>query len=983
MTKGRQAFTILLVPILVTASLTPAAETLPKVNVPSARTPQESLQTIEVHSDLTLELVAAEPHVMDPIAIAWGPDGKLWVVEMGDYPLGLDNRGKPGGRVRFLEDTDADGRYDQSTLFLEQLEFPTGIMPWRKGVLVICAPDIFYAQDTDGDGHADHREVLYTGFGEGNPQHRVNGLRWGLDNWVYIANGDAGGGLPNMVTSLKTGKRCQLGSRDLRIRPDTGDLDPQSGPTQFGLNRDDWNNWFGTNNFQPMYHFVLPDHYLRRNPYVTAPDPRVHVSAIPGAGRLYPISRQFGIRQRAPRAVGQPSYFLGACSAMVYRDNLLGNNFVNNVFICDPTNNLVHRQVLSRRGVSFTSQRAAEEATSEFFASRDGWCRPVMSRTGPDGALWIVDMYRPVIEHPEWIPRGVLSQIDVRAGHERGRIYRVYRREQPPRQIPRLDRLNTTELVAALESPSGWQRDMAHQMLVQRHDANALPLLKKLVQSKAVANVRLQAACVLDGMQASSPSIVRDLLEDPHPELRRHGVRLSERFLLVLQGSSPELGIDLLQMADDPEPAVGLQLALTLGEWEDSRVPSTLAELALKHPSQPYIVAAVQSSVRPNNLDQVLTLALEKMSDTSPVELIAQLTGMAAALGDPVLVSQAIKRITTVNRGPIAAWQLIALNRILDSVQRHTDRNSDFLRREDAELLQHAFTVARNTVQRDHAPLEIRIGCIGLLGHSAQIHPPDAEALGALLVPQIPDEMQQAAVESLSQLADNAVAELLLADWKSHGPVLRNRIIDVLISRTSWAQALLQKIEMGGVLRSEIDATRRQNLLTHPDDQLRAAAGRILAEQIDANRQKVIERYRSALTAAGNADQGATVFAKQCAVCHRFKKVGQPIGPGTAAIVSKSPEELLTAMLDPNRAVTPRYVMYLAYMENGRTVTGILTGETANTITLTDLQGKRHELLRTEVEELASSGRSLMPEGLEKDLSIQDVSDLLRYLRLE
>src|SRR5262249_38267777 len=158
---------------------------------------------------------------------------------------------------------------------------PTGVMPWGKGVLVTCAPDIFYAEDTTGSGRADKKVVLYTGFGEGNQQHRVNGLLWGLDGWIYGANGESGG----LVKSLKTGKVVGLRGRDFRIKPETGEIEPETGLTQYGRSRDDWGNWFGNNNSDPMYHYVLTDHYLRRNPHLAIPKPRVSISITPGVAR--------------------------------------------------------------------------------------------------------------------------------------------------------------------------------------------------------------------------------------------------------------------------------------------------------------------------------------------------------------------------------------------------------------------------------------------------------------------------------------------------------------------------------------------------------------------------------------------------------------------------------------------------------------------------------------------------------------------------
>ena len=426
------------------------------------------MKSIRVAPGFTIELVASEPLVKDPIAFDWGADGKLWVVEMGDYPLGVDGRGKPGGVVRYLEDENGDGVYDKQTTFLDGLGFPTGILPWRQGVLVACAPDIFYAEDRDGDGKADFREVLFTGFSEGNQQHRLNGFELGLDGWVYGANGDSGG----RVRSLKTGKSTSINGRDFRFRPDTGEFEAESGQTQYGRHRDDWGHWFGNNNPNWAWHYVLANHDLRRNTSYAPPDPR---QTLEPETRVFPISRtlaRFNDLSMAGRVTS-------ANSATPYRDELFGPWFATSLFVSEPVHNLVHRIVLEPEGVTFRGHRGPNESDREFLASSDNWFRPTMLKTGPDGALWIADMYRAVIEHPEWIPDDWERRLDLRAGSEQGRIYRVYPIDKKPRPIPRLDRLDTTGLVAALESPSGWQRDTAQRLLLHRRDRSAIDAAPK------------------------------------------------------------------------------------------------------------------------------------------------------------------------------------------------------------------------------------------------------------------------------------------------------------------------------------------------------------------------------------------------------------------------------------------------------------------------------------------------------------------------
>jgi putative membrane-bound dehydrogenase-like protein len=366
--------------------------------------PRQSLAALRTRPGLTVELVAAEPLVRSAVAIDFGPDGRLWVAEMYDYPTGLDGKYQPGGRIRVLEDTDGDGVYDKSTVFLDNIPFPTGVTVWRKGVLVCAAPDILYAEDTRGDGKADRVEKLYSGFGTHNYQARVNSLTYGLDGWVYGSCGLFGG----RIRSHRTGKVLDLGDRDFRIKPDTGEIEPATGQTQQGRVRDDWDNWFGCDNTELCRHYVLADHYLRRNPHTAPPDPAVRVPDYPDWNRLYPIRKV----QMFPSS-GPPNRVTAGCGMGVYRDDLLGADLRGDVFTCDAVNLVVHRLKLTPRGSTFSGRRVKDEATSEFLASTDNWFRPVQVRTGPDGAFYVVDMYRFMIEHPRFIPPQTLAQLDV------------------------------------------------------------------------------------------------------------------------------------------------------------------------------------------------------------------------------------------------------------------------------------------------------------------------------------------------------------------------------------------------------------------------------------------------------------------------------------------------------------------------------------------------------------------------------------------
>ncbi len=892
---------------------------------------EASLAAFHVREGLRIELVAAEPLVMDPVAIDWGADGRLWVAEMADYPLGVDGKGKAGGRVRFLEDTDSDGRYDRSVVFLDGLNFPTGVMAWKDGVLVTAAPEVLFARDTSGDGRADVREVLYKGFSEGNQQLRVNGLRWGLDNWIHCASGAHHGGYArgNKITSVRTGKTIVLGSRDFRIRPGPGLLDPQSGPSQFGRNRDDWGNWFGVQNSHPLWHYVLRDHHLRRNPYFVSPNPKNQV-VTPSNPRVYTAKSP----QKRFHSFEQSGRFTSACSGMVYRDELLfPRGSERHAFTCEPFHNVVQHNIIFSKGPTFAARRDPAESKVDFLASKDRWFRPVMARTGPDGALWVVDMYRYMIEHPQWLPKNGQDELRpyFRHGEKHGRIYRVFPAESGPRAWPRLSGSAPAELVNYLEHPNGWVRDTAQQQLVQSGEGKVAGELRRLVRASRVALGRLHALCTLDGIGQLDAPTLEVALKDSEPGVRRQAVRLSAA-----------MAPSLLAGFEDSDPAVRLELAVSARDGAD------IARLAADR--DPWVAAAAMSSLDSKNVVSALESSLE-----SPA-LFARLTGQAVAWKKGAEAAELLGRYLP---GAEAGDKLRLTSAWLEKADPSSAPPAVLKTVEIAEAMAFDRSVSG----------ELRVAAIALLNRV----PGRAEiSVLKLLGASEPSAVQAAAVRRVSSFKP------LLEGWPRYGPGLRAEILGRALGRKEWAGGLLDAVAGGVVKPGELDSSTRQRL---------GALGPGIKKRVQQllpaspDRLAVLKKYRPALGLKGDGGRGRATFEKICAACHKLGGLGRETGPNLAALSNKTGEFLLQSIIDPNAAVEARFGLYAAATRDGRTFSGMVTSETGTQLSLVGADGKKMDILRGDLVEFRSMGTSFMPNGLERNLSPGDLADLIRFIQ--
>jgi putative membrane-bound dehydrogenase-like protein len=939
-----------------------------KAEFPLPKSPKEALATFQLRDDLTIELVAAEPLVQSPVNINFGPDGKLWVAEMYDFPSGPRGVvGEPGGRVVYLEDTDGDGKYDKRTVFLDHVRYPTSVLPWRKGVLITAAPDVIYAEDTDGDGKADIRKVLFTGFSPDNEQWEVNGLCYGLDNWVY-----AGSSIHNNpIRVIATGQVIQLGNRDFRFNPDNSAFEPASGHTQFNRIRDDFGNWFGNDNSNLLWHYPLAEHYVRRNPHVAAPNPAVHIPSDPEPNKLYPASKTLE-RYNFPESANRTT---SSCGPAIYRDNLLGDEFFGNAFVCEPVHNMVHRLILKPNGVTFEGHRAPENRKSEFLASTDNWSRPVQVTTGPDGALWVVDMYRFVVEHPRWITPDRYYKIDDRAGDDMGRIYRVYPKGKSPRVVPNLTKLSTVQLAKMIDNPNGPVRDLVQQQLIHRGDAACMPVLQRIARESKLPQSRIQSIYVLREFGSLEAAV--QALKDPDATVRCNALRVMEPWL----GKSPELVEGLVA---DGDVRVRFQLALTLGVSPGPGFGSMLGRLAAADIKDTWMRAAVVSSAN-GQARQVLETVLN-ISGASAArdELAGRLVSVLAATADPQDLAWLYEVISPGADKKVTSWHLAAWANTLDALDRRRSSLPEFQSSIDQAMRRNGRVVdaARLIAKDDGADESTRLAAVNLLGRDGDQQNQDLKLLASLMQSRFSLGLQSTALASLRRTRDMEAAGALLTVWPKASPVLRSSILDTLMSRAEWLGMLLDAIEKETLLPIEIDAKHRDLLLKYSDPAIRDRATKLLAAvKPSGSRAQILDQFKPALSLQGNPANGSALFAKACATCHALGGQGYAVGPDLAALTDRSGPGLLTAILDPNVAVDGKYISYIVDLTDGRTLTGIVANETASSITIVQGNNVRDIVLRSEIKSLRSSKLSMMPEGLEQGMTLQDLADLMAYVR--
>lgn len=950
-----------------------AVQVDPAKDLPSypAVEPADALATWEVKKGFKLQLAANEPQVRDPIAISFDERGRMFVCEMIDYSEMRDET-PHWGRVSMLEDLDGDGVYEKSTVFADNLPWPTGLIWANGGLFVGATPDIWRLEDQDGDGKAEVRKKAFTGFGTGlkllNVQGLLNSFQWGQDNRVHVL---AGGGNRGIVTCPERPelKGMELGGRDFWFDPVSLEFGLEAGGAQYGMSFDNYGRKFGCSNSDHLQHWIYDDRYAGQGTYAQMPPARRSIAADGGAAEVFRISpdepwriirtrwRIAGVVKGTVEGGGRVSgYFTGATGTTIYRGDAYGPEFVNNSFTGDAGGQLIHRKVIkpAADGISLVGERPVEEKGFEFAASRDTWVRVVNFANAPDGCLHVCDMYRQVIEHPWSIPDEIKQHLDLNKGNDRGRIYRIV----PEGAVARIGSgvelagMNAEGLVKTLSHSNGWHRDTAQRLLYERQDKAALPALKQLLKAETPAHTMLHVLGALDGLKTLTSAHVVEAINHSSVVVQERAMLLAVRFAempevrkavqgLIDRGAEPRLQFVACLVAKQFQPALSLANARKVaGENE--------------------LVAAALLSQSPVDAEEIV------LNSATSTKLVQQAAEVAGAAHKQLLRTEAVvAKLAELRQASVIAAYVRGLGRAGAKLET-VDRDGAM-----APLFVEAATVAadRNSVEQK------RLEALELVALAAP------ETAGRVLTVCLEkgesSAIQKAAVSHLASSFPKLAAREVMSHWSNLAKESHSHALEMMLSRDDLAMSVMKS---GQVEPGLFTASQVQSLIKHKNKELAALAQKALASVIPPSREQVMEKFKPSLTLQGDALAGEAHFMARCMACHVAKGQGIAVGPDLVTVKTRGKDGLLSAIIDPHKEVASQYIAYTFNTKVGQTLAGIITADTADSVTIKMMGGADIAMQRSQISGSSSAGLSLMPDGLEQGMTVQDMADLIAFI---
>jgi putative membrane-bound dehydrogenase-like protein len=970
---------------------------------------EDALATMQVADGFTIEMIASEPLITSPVDMEIDEYGRMYVVEMHGYPL--DKSGS--GNIVMLSDTNGDGIMDKRTLFKEGLILPTGILRWKKGFLVTDSPDIYYLEDSDGDGKADIMDTVLTGFALTNPQHNLNNPVYGLDNWVYAAHegivksrdygeefGDEGTEIyypakPDLVRLPQNAS-----GKSVRFRPDQYQLEELASRCQFGHTFNRWGHWFGSNNSNQGYQEVIAQHYLVRNPRLPPMDPVQNMSDHLDAPEVFPTTTN------PDRQIFTDMGTMTSGSGLTaYLADDFPEPYHNATFIAEPVSNLVHVDILTDSGVSYKASRLFPN--KEFFSSTDAWSRPVNMYVGPDGALYILDYYRRVIESPEWMSEEAINAGNLYDGIDKGRIFRIT--PVNGKKADWMKGLNLgdapgDQLVKELANPNGWWRINAQRLLVDRADKNRVPALEEMASGSSAMG-RLHALWTLEGMNALQTPLIKNALKDSVAGIRENAIKLAELHL----NDDPSLGNALVALQQDKDIKVRFQLLLTLGSVHSAEASEVRNRLLFGDMANKWFQVAALSAY-PLDANALLNLVLVKYKAEVPAygSMVERLAGMIAAASDEPVVHQRIQNAIIPRSAGERQSQTAMLRGLAQGLRNRKnklsisetdqqlllktffDSPSDGLRKSalqflraskitDDALRSSAVIRAVSIVQDSTALDSKRADAIDFLAFG---NPPEYQSmLQGLLTPQEQPVVKLAALRVLNQIPSTAISEYIVEQWPGFTKEIRDAAIRVFMSDTARMRILITAMEQNKIAANSVSFWTGIALMQVSDDKLRERARKVFTKNAE-EAQKIAKAYQAALQQKGDSEKGKAVYMQSCAVCHQLRgQYGVAYGPDLGTIHNWKKEDILANILDPNLSIMAGYDLWEIELNSGETLQGIIMAETASAIMLKGMGNVEKVVNRQEIRLLKSLNISAMPTRLEKNISKEQMADLIAFLK--
>jgi uncharacterized protein len=947
-----------------------------------------------------------------PIAMNWDERGRLWICETLDYPNEL---GQDRDRIRICEDTDGDGVADKFTIFAEGLSIPTSVVCYRGGAIVQNATETIYLKDTDDDDKADQTTVLITGWAMGDTHGGVSNLRYGLDNWIWGMQGynystpQFDGPSQRANQSFSQGFwRFKLSQTD---PPQVTELEfiRSSNNNTWGLGISEEGLIFGsTANGNPSMFMPIPNRYYER----------VNGWAPPTLNSIADNYRFQTITDK----VRQVDFFGGYTAAAghaLYTARAFPQQWWNKTaFVCEPTGHLVGTFILQRDGANYTSSNPLN-----LLASDDEWASPIMAEVGPDGAVWVIDWYNFIIQHnptPHGFQtgKGAAYENELR-DKKHGRVYRVVAQSEGRDRLHPFEDLSKAtngQLVEALKHPSFVWRLQAQRLLVERQAANVDEALTNLVADQTVDGIGLNVSAIhalqtLDGLgrfdskiTQQSLAVIEAGLTHPSAGVRRNALAVvpknadGQEFLIanpaLFQDNDVQVRLQaILTLADLPlfEEA-GKLIADLAGQASDAIVLDALTSAAAAH-SISYLRAILASDKTDSNGAVQITarvaehFARSKPNAESLQTIVAALNPASESLCQAVLegLTQglpsdfAMQTSENFDAALIGTFEKLNDGGKVALVRLAAKCSSPALDRYAEEIVA---TLFKSLADSKLDPSKRIESATQLLNFRR-----DDEAIVKQIISQInaqtSPEFASRLLGTLRLSESASVSGLLLRSMQELTPQSKSAALNVILSKPTWATVLLTEAENRKFDLNELTLEQKQSLRSSPNAELQKFAEKVLAMGgglPDADREKVVHSLMHITKVAGEIDAGREVYRKTCAACHRHGEMGTAIGPELTGMAVHPKEELLTHILDPSRSVEGNFRLYNVLTVDGVVVNGMLAGETRTTITIIDSQAKEISVSRDEIEQLAASKKSVMPEGYEKQLSENELTDLLEFL---